>query len=1035
MRTAGKYPHRIVTSGIDATTIMQGSKRAWSYDEAGGLTDDMAEIVAGSGGAGTSFTRWITNRGQGTHVAAFRAGNGDVDYGGVTWHSFFGQVRTVNGISCHFSYPGQSWGAQAGGMLPAIPAFDTLLYSGGAAAGGFITQLYGLVPGRSYVVQIIVADSRAGAGVGPRTLRLAPIDGLPAIHAPQLEPRYAYEGETKYLVYSLRFIAPANGTITFRPDTYNGATYTEVHINAINVIQDVLPQGKFFYVANDGNDNNDGMSRDTPWASISRVHERTYGPGDCILFKRGHKWTGRLTPAGNGAVGKPIILGAYGDGAHPLIDGAGYAHTPPSTTGVIQLGNQSHWIIDGFEVMNWKAGENFYAGIFASGDGNTRGLTIRNCHVHDIKGGYKAADPSVPGRWTGGIHVWSHGGQVGNYDDVLIENNTVEHVLGIGIQIWGPVESGGSMAGAWPNLCENNVIRGNTVWGCSSDNILYQGCKDALVEFNHSGFSGLHGRFPSAIAGIWGSRSDGGVQQYNHSHNSMTWGGASESYDAQGLGIDIWMRGTTTLRYNFTHDNFGGFALDYHDGNEGGAVLLCHHNISLNEARFTSGRDERHYHGIYHAPADDFLLHWGYTNLTVRNCVFTVGTMASGINSAALVSNNLWWTLPAKPSADTAGVRANPEFNAPPPGLIYRDEYVSYNAGEPNTPMAAGQIEPRKLGALKAATYNTFGESAQFWVGRVRALELTNPGGSSALALNANLASGVAGPLTVQVLVRSVSASDPTNWLAFIFRDASYSAEPFVNDSANKFGVLIRRNGECQAFKGNSGQTQPLNWPNQRGVSEFHVVEFVFTDSAGTGSAFAGQGTRLRMFSDGLLLGTYDLGQMSQLHFAYNVYGSEWWVRKLHVFARNGGMDSYDDYAGLIPSATSPLLNTATPNLVPGATDFFRNALDGTPNRGAVEVTTLAGYVQTPTRIEIRGRYRIAKPASGSRNHNYDAIVRDQNFRVIPQQPAWEILPAMTGVTIDANGVVSVAATASTGRFAIKASAGNVTRSFPCEII
>jgi hypothetical protein len=155
----------------------------------------------------------------------------------------------------------------------------------------------------------------------------------------------------------------------------------------------------------------------------------------------------------------------------------------------------------------------------------------------------------------------------------------------------------------------------------------------------------------------------------------------------------------------------------------------------------------------------------------------------------------------------------------------------------------------------------------------------------------------------------------------------------------------------------------------------------------------------------------------------------------LHVFARNGGMDSYDDYAGLIPGAASPAVNTATPNLVPGATDFLRNTLDGTPNRGAVEVTTLASYVQTPARIEIRGRYRIAKPASGSRNYNYDAIVRDQNFRVIPQQPVWEILPAMTGVTIDANGVVALASTASTGRFAIKASAGNVTRSFPCEII
>ena len=555
------------------------------------------------------------------------------------------------------------------------------------------------------------------------------------------------------------------------------------------------------------------------------------------------------------------------------------------------------------------------------------------------------------------------------------------------MRIWGPTEyesPPGNWVLDWDKLMENVVIRGNTVWGCSCDNILYQGCLNALVEFNHSGFSGLQGMFSSAIAGLWGTRSDGGVQQYNHSHDSMTWTGGAESFDAQGLGIDIWMKGTTTLRYNFTHDNYGGFALDYHNGYWNGAILLCHHNISINEPRFTSGRDERHYHGIYHAPADDFQLHWGYTNLTIRNCAFSVGTMASGINSAAAVSNNLWWTLPSKPAIDTAGVKANPGFASPPPDLIYRDEYVSYVAGDPNTPMAGGQLERRWFGTMKAATYNTFGESSSFWVGRVRALELSNLSGPSALALNGDLAAGVQGPLTVRVLVRNVGAPNAANWLAFLFKNSAHASEPFVDQGDLDFNLLIRRNGACQAFKKGAVQTDPMDWQNQCGSGYFHIVDFIFTDTAGTGSAFSGQGTRVRMFSDGLLLGTYDLDQMSQLHFAYNVYGSEWWVRRLHVFARNGGWDAYDDYVGMLPSATSPLLNTATPNLVPGATDFFRNALDGTPNRGPIEVTSLSGYVQTPTRIEVSGRYRITKPASGNRNYNYRAIVRDQNFRVIP---------------------------------------------------
>lgn len=1033
MRTAGKAPIRIISGGVNATTVMQGSKRAWSYDPAEGVTDDDFEIVSGSGGAGTSFTRWIANRGQGMQVAAFRAGSGDVAYGGVMWHSFYQQVRTVNGISCDFSYPGVTWGAQAGGMLPAIPAFDTLLYTGGAAAGGFRVALSGLVPGRSYVVQIIVADARVGAGVGPRTLKITPLRGLGTIHAPQLEPRYAYEGETKYAVYSLRFTAPADGGIEFRPDTFNGATYTELHINAINVLQDVMPQGKFFYVANDGNDNADGMSRETPWASLSRVHERTYGPGDCLLFKRGHQWTGRLTPQGSGAAGQPIILSAYGDGAHPLIDGAGFEAGGPM--GGIHLSGQSYWTIDGFEVTNWGTAESYRHGIFIGG-GNQKGVVVRNNYVHDIKGGYRATS-GVPSRHTGGISFYPQ--TTGNFDDILIENNVVERVIGTGIQVWGPYEyesSPGVWTMDWAKLLKNVVIRGNTVWASSGDNILYQGCKDALVEFNHSGFSGMHGRWPGSIAGLWGTRSDGGTQQYNHSHDSMTWSGVGESFDAQGLGIDIWMRGETVLQYNFTHDNYGGFALDYFNGYEPGATLTCRYNVSVNEPRITKGRAGLYFNNVFYSPTDPFQLHWSPASMTMRNCVVLYQTLDASWNTAALLVNNVWWGDAAKPSIDTVGAKVDPQFVSPLPNLIFRDEYVSYAEGDPNTAMTAGQLERRWFGSLKSARYNFFGEPTAFYVGRQRCLELINPSGPSALALVGNLAANAQGPLTVRMLVRNQSAADPTNWLGLLFKDSAYSAKPFVADSTVRFGALIRANGECQAFLNGTGIEAPQPWQNQCGTSEYHLLDFVFTDTAGTGNAFVGKGTRIRMFSDGLLLGTYDVTQMSQLNFAFNVYGSTWWVRRLHVMTRNGEWDAYDDYVGLLPSATSPLLNTGTV-IAANTKDFLRNAIDGTPNRGAFEVTTLAGYAQTVTFIEVSGRYRVQRPASGTREFNFRSIVRDQNFRVMTGQAVtWSMYPAISGATLDAaTGVVTLTSTAAAGRFALKASAGGITKAFPVTVV
>jgi len=95
--------------------------------------------------------------------------------------------------------------------------------------------------------------------------------------------------------------------------------------------------GRTFYVSqSDGHDSNDGLSPTTPWFSLSRVNRELLGPGDSVLFKRNDVWAcydekppTALVPWGRGAgpddVDKrgPIIIGAYGTGARPLIEGSG----------------------------------------------------------------------------------------------------------------------------------------------------------------------------------------------------------------------------------------------------------------------------------------------------------------------------------------------------------------------------------------------------------------------------------------------------------------------------------------------------------------------------------------------------------------------------------------------------------------------------------------------------------------------------------------------------------------------------------------
>lgn len=77
-----------------------------------------------------------------------------------------------------------------------------------------------------------------------------------------------------------------------------------------------------YYVSPDGNDNNDGLSTDSPWATVAKVNETLYDPGTQILFERGGEWRERLVASSSGAEGMPIVYGAYGEGTRPTFYGS-----------------------------------------------------------------------------------------------------------------------------------------------------------------------------------------------------------------------------------------------------------------------------------------------------------------------------------------------------------------------------------------------------------------------------------------------------------------------------------------------------------------------------------------------------------------------------------------------------------------------------------------------------------------------------------------------------------------------------------------
>ncbi|HET8729459.1 MAG TPA: right-handed parallel beta-helix repeat-containing protein [Alphaproteobacteria bacterium] len=71
-----------------------------------------------------------------------------------------------------------------------------------------------------------------------------------------------------------------------------------------------------------GDSGNAGRSETTAWRSADRVNEASLSPGDVVLFRRGQVWRDRLELRRPGEEGRPITIGAYGDGPNPLFSGA-----------------------------------------------------------------------------------------------------------------------------------------------------------------------------------------------------------------------------------------------------------------------------------------------------------------------------------------------------------------------------------------------------------------------------------------------------------------------------------------------------------------------------------------------------------------------------------------------------------------------------------------------------------------------------------------------------------------------------------------
>ena len=182
----------------------------------------------------------------------------------------------------------------------------------------------------------------------------------------------------------------------------------------------------------------------------------------------------------------------------------------------------------------------------------------------------------------GGIFVWID--EPGKADEVLIQGNTVTEIQGQGISFWGEWENaGGGMN--YANCSPNVVVRGNRVWRTSGDGILTLGTLNELVEYNEVAYVGALSGPGNNIAAAWPTRHVDGIWQYNHVHHTV-W---LDANDSTAFDNDGFVQGTTYFQYNYTHDNEGGFHMEYLWVADTGKTV-SRYNVSVNDGRGTTAR-------------------------------------------------------------------------------------------------------------------------------------------------------------------------------------------------------------------------------------------------------------------------------------------------------------------------------------------------------------------------------------------------------------------------------------------------------------
>jgi hypothetical protein len=276
--------------------------------------------------------------------------------------------------------------------------------------------------------------------------------------------------------------------------------------------------GTTFYVNSTGNDNNAGTSQKEAWATIGKVNDSSFAPGDIVQYEGNKTFKGPLRLGGNskGTAAGRLIITSYGTG-RAIIDG-GSLHA-------IECNGTDYLTIQNINVtgLGIKTGQQF-GGIGVKID-NANFVIIDNVEASGF-------------RWAGV--------EINNCPDARIIN-VYAHDNG-----YAGIRGKRNMQRLYIGYCRANHNPGdNDLNDISGSGIEVYNASNTTIEYCEAGYNGgdqRRGRGNGPV-GIWIAHSQTTTIQYCIAHHNT-----NPTGDGGGLDLDSESH-HNIVQYNYCYDN------------------------------------------------------------------------------------------------------------------------------------------------------------------------------------------------------------------------------------------------------------------------------------------------------------------------------------------------------------------------------------------------------------------------------------------------------------------------------------------------